>query len=457
MKISDLTANPRLTLERVRSETLSSLRPGQKVQARVVSQTNSGNTKLQIGRTEVNARTPMQFDAGQRLTLEVVDRSTPLTLKLIRQTSSRALQSQLLRNALPKQLPIGKMMGKLEQAATRQIQEQSPARPVAADSSNRSTAARPDASSIASQVKSPATPTPSAGPLSNSKLPVAPTIIRGQVPEPSTRTPLPAAATGAVGALEATEQPATPLMRAVQAVLGNQLSGKDQLTAERLRQILDRSGLFLEARLARGENPGQDLKANLLRLLALMTPLTGKPAAQSAAANQAQQEPASLPATTLRLLGELLTQAEAGMARVLVSQLASLPQTDSNQQVWAFDLPIRQPHGSDSFTLRISRDQPDAAEGGNRAEARWSVNIHFDLPGLGPVSSRITLSGDEVSSHFAAERPDTVRRLQLAIPDLEDAFTRAGLKVANLSAGPGKADTEELTVPGIPRLLDEKA
>lgn len=459
MKISDLTANPRLTLERVRSETLSSLRPGQQVQARVISQTNSGNTRLQIGGAAVNARTPMRFDAGQRLVLEVVDRSTPQTLKLIRQQSPQALQSQLLRNALPKQLPIGRMMGQLERAAAAigQAQEQRPAHAVTGDNSNRSTASRPEASHPSVRAKTPAPATTAVSPSSNSKLPVAPDIARGPLPEPAARASLPATAAGHFSVQKAPELPATPLMRVVQEVLGNQLSGEDPLTAGRLRQSLDRSGLFLEARLARGENPGRDLKANLLRLLTLLPPASGRPETQPATANKTQQEAPSLPAMTVRLLGELLTQAEAGMARVLVNQLASLPSTDSNQQVWAFDLPIRQPHGSDSFTLRITRDDPDSADGGSRAEARWSVDIHFDLPGLGPVSSRITLRGDEVSSHFAAERPDTVRRLRLAMPDLEHAFTRAGLKVANLSAGPGKADRAELPVAEIPRLLDEKA
>ncbi len=458
MRINDPISNPRLVLESVRSSTLSSLRPGQIVEARVLPATSEGTTRLRIGNAAINARTPLQFSTGQRLTLLVVNTATPVTLKLVRDAGATETQTRALRSALPRQQPLGQLMGRMDKLA---VANESPLRtaadrpaaatkPVSADSSSQVVrqagreTALPNTTAATRALPTPTLPTPAAAPSAVSKTTAPGSVVAG---------------TSATGPMSAAS-PAPVLTQSVQQVLGHFLSADEPLTPARLRQALDQSGLFLEARLAQGGNPGTDLKADLLRLLmqlALAGVKSGQQAEQTLLPRDTGQQQ-TLPAPLARWFGELLHQAEAALARVLVNQIGSVPQAESTQQIWAFDLPIRQPQGSDDFMLKISRENADGgADGAKASDTAWTVNLQFDLAGLGPVSSRITLRGDEISGHFSAEHAGTAERLTQALPKLDRAFARIGLKVGNLSAAQGKTGDNESVAAWIPRLLDEKA
>jgi len=139
---------------------------------------------------------------------------------------------------------------------------------------------------------------------------------------------------------------------------------------------------------------------------------------------------------------------------VLVNQLASLPSNESPQQVWHFELPIRQPDGTDSFRVRLGR-QRKSVDG--KEENIWSVNLDFDLEPLGPVTSCLILQGDEITSHFIAEREQSAERLEQAMPILSEAFVRAGLRIGSMTTGHGRATSQEDAPPRTPYpLLDEK-
>ena len=445
MQISDLISNPRLTVENVRSDALAKLRPGQIVQARVLNASSAGSLRLRIGNVEIAARTPLQFNAGERLTLSVVRTAAPIELKLLHQANPREVQARVLRSALPRQMPLGRLMEQLGKLG---------------GAGHTSPRGIPGTATPTAE-NSPTADRPLTTPRAGREVPVAKTLDTAgrPIPAPPARSPATAAPPVAAAAAQTplAKGSLTPAsMEAVQRVLGHFPLAEQPPTPERLRRAFKQSGIFLETNLAQGVNPGRDLKADLLRLLMQITLDGGKTGHQQAQApgqkDAVQQQ--SLQSPVSGLLGELRNQAEAGLARILVNQLGALPQADGTQQVWSFDLPVRQAHDSDNFTLQISREHT-----GNRAEADavWSVHLQFDLAGLGPVSSRITLSGDEISSHFAAESEDTVERLALAMPQLNQALARAGLKVGSLSTGRGRIDSAQAAAERIPPLLDEKA
>lgn len=242
------------------------------------------------------------------------------------------------------------------------------------------------------------------------------------------------------------------LLPALQRILSHRLSSEENLNSARLRQGFEQSGLLLESRLAAGQEPVNDLKASLLHLLFRLRTRLGMPPGQGQEtlprSNAGQQTEVA------RQLTELLSQTESSLARILVNQLRSAGLEDGQKQMWHFELPIHQTDDSDNFQLRIGRETGTRDD---KNETTWSVRLDFDLAPLGPVSGLLTLSGDEISSHFTAARRDSAKLLERAMPQLNDAFIRAGLKVGKLTACEGKIDNEKSPPKSPAPLLDERA
>ncbi len=256
---------------------------------------------------------------------------------------------------------------------------------------------------------------------------------------------------GAGEALSSRPTADTPLLQQVRQLFSELTAGTNDLNAGRLRQAFDNSGLFLEARLAAGKVPATDLKVALLRLLVQLR-TSARTAPQETAT---ESKPATSPETDGgRLARELLPQIEGSLSRLLLNQLASVPGNDNVQQLWRFELPLRSEDGVDQLQLQINREQP---RNGQKGETRWSVDLHFDLAELGPIHSRLNLQGKEISSYFTVARPATARRLEQALPQLSDAFSRAGLQVGRISMREGEVAAPEPTATIRAPLLDEKA
>jgi len=254
-----------------------------------------------------------------------------------------------------------------------------------------------------------------------------------------------------------------------------------------LRQAVARSGLFLEAQLARTEPDESALrvdgKANLLRLLETLrnwpglarrpgrSPPPRRPREAPAAAPRADppplrgnvpRPPPPLPtgpppfADPAETAAHLQHQTEAALARLTLNQLASLPRHRHEAPEWALDLPVRNPAGQvDIWPLRIRRDPPEQSrQQGTPGTERWSVTLAFDLPGLGPVQVRLQLQGEAVSARFWAEQPATHERFTRHLEELRERLGEARLVVGQLSCHQGSP-------PGPPAaahtLLDDKA
>jgi len=435
MQISDINANLMLTVEKVRSSALDSLRVGETVQARVLAPTRQSTALLSIKGSELQVKTGLELSRGEQIQLRVTKAANPVELLLLRKSAGDRAQSSALREALPRQIPLVRLVGEL----------------------NRLSPLPPNLSPPAKATASPASGEPAVKPLppQPQSSPTAATASQKLSHSP----PQPALSAIQNGLLELLpKSKAVELQQAVQKILDHVLPGNERLQSARLQQLFAQSGLFMEAHLAKGQVPVLDLKTSLLGLIFQLRPHleTGQrvPGQPMNTQSQESQTPATNPSPVLRLLQDLFSLTEGSLARVLVNQLASLPSNESPQQVWHFELPIRQPDGTDSFRVSLGR-QRKSVDG--KEENIWSVNLDFDLEPLGPVTGCLILQGDAITSHFIAEREQSAERLEQAMPILSEAFVRAGLRIGSMTTGHGRATSQEDAPPRTPYpLLDEK-
>ena len=156
------------------------------------------------------------------------------------------------------------------------------------------------------------------------------------------------------------------------------------------------------------------------------------------------------------LVTELLRQAEAALARLQLHQLASQPRdADRSLLEWMFDLPVRRGSDIDLWSLRLIRERETEHDEHKPARHRWSVELAFDLPGLGPVQARVQLLGAQVSTRFWVERPPARALFRQHLDTLRDLFDEAGLKVGQLDCE--AAPMPEGEGPHAPPLIEEKA
>jgi len=448
MEISNTLANYRISIERIRNTLLESLRNGQIVQAKAVTSSEQMQVQLRIGKLEIVAHTSAKIAAGDDLTLQVVKAANPLQLKIVKEVDARRIEAEVMRSVLPQQASIGLLMKRLNGLSVVQTgQPGTPSQP----------AQPPGNQSAPTPPPSPSTPIAmnlaGSGDTQRAPVPVStntapPAGIQQQSPtnvNVSTKTA--ADLRPLIDTLFKTTD-GVKLIETINRLAAFQLTSADRLSPERVRWVFENSGLFMESTLAHSSTAPNDLKQGILELLLRIRPLM--------AAAQSFQQPAPLPGERgfdlAGLFSELHSQAEGSLARIVFNQLSSLPSENTNQQVWQFELPLRQGENCDAFRVQIERQSRRTAAG--KAETLWSVKLNFELEPIGPVQARLVLTGDEISSHFTAEYSATAQRLEQALPALAQAFSRSGLKVGKLSAVSGAI--ESAPRPRFP-LLDERA
>jgi len=496
---------------------LQNMRPGQLLQATVIGQITKGVVSLRIGTLEVQAHTKLQLSAGQRLSLEVTKAGDRPELRLLQAPSSPEPKARVLRQVLPNQMPptpllqnlrnLGpsftqqrqltetlsvirnqlslaatqpepklvaalrtlitnhksavspEMLKTVEQLVARQKDQPQPELLKAAQQvlkeATAKTAAQPLASGspLPTQAKTPSTPQT----LSNPQAPPSPGPATTATVKPQIKLDTaPGIAKQLEGLLD--NKTAPQLQRAIQALVARILPGEQPLVSSQLRRALSDSGLFLEASLAKGVQPAaNDLKANLVRLLALLQPLFGKSAlpATKRTGPQEQASRTAVPDSALnRILGELLRQSEGSLARVQLHQLSSLPPEDGTRQIWQFEVPVQYQERVDNFLVRLEQEK---GQQGDQDEDTWTLTLNFDFQPLGPIEARLILQGEEISSLFQASHPMSASLIEKNLPRLNDAFERAGLKVGNLHARHAEVKVGPPSPPSSPPLLDEKA
>jgi len=199
-----------------------------------------------------------------------------------------------------------------------------------------------------------------------------------------------------------------------------------------LKAAVSRSGLFLEAQLARTPAAApNDLKA---ALLVLQSALVAAGAAASAKPSRAPAAPpargagvaAQSPVSPVlrpddppeRLLGTLRDETEQALARQTLHQLASTPDETSGAR-WSFELPLMTPQGATIAQFAVERDDPG---GGSDAAPAWRARFALDIPPLGPVRVHLRLHEGRSSAALWVERPDSLALLRGQADDLAGAL-----------------------------------
>lgn len=261
----------------------------------------------------------------------------------------------------------------------------------------------------------------------------------------------------------------------IEKLLGMLPDGGQLSTAKGLAQAMENSGLFLEAKLLGGQANAlpQDLKANLLRLVAQLLPNlpTGAAALQAANAggalaqalpafvrnalgnlgqNNLRQQALSfpLPSRLLQAMGEdadleaLLKLAAAAISRLQTHQLSSLAQTQTTPEgnlltTWQLELPMR--NQQEIVPLQVKLQHEEQASNGKKEqkESLWRVELAFDLEPLGPLQVQAQLMQGSFSSQLWAERATTAELVDHELGHLRDRLLAAGLEVGDLACRQG--------------------
>lgn len=260
----------------------------------------------------------------------------------------------------------------------------------------------------------------------------------------------------------AREQLPPPIFKAVAQLLQSLPKPAQLNSAESVKQAIQNSGSFLEAKLTQtttataGAEPlariaTTDLKAQIAALLALVRQTTPpaatpnktattpsaaqfvaedefvytKPAVHNAASsNTATHESESLD-SLLSQLGKLL---QAGFARIQLNQLDSVSarhsshETQTPMPTWVLELPLRTPQGVDQLQLRIEQRQQRTSRT-TQTRTQWNVEIAFDLHAAGKLAASLAIIDKSVSATLWAERAQTHRHVRE-----EMAYLRAGLE-----------------------------
>lgn len=253
-------------------------------------------------------------------------------------------------------------------------------------------------------------------------------------------------------------------------------------SAKGVAQAIQQSGVFLEAQLLRGaEGLPQDLKANLLRLIAQLVPaqnggtaalLANLPGNALAGANNLAQSLPAFVRNALGVLGQtggrtqpptsfplpsrlahqleeegdleaLLKLAAAAVSRLQTHQLSSLSQNEvlpdgTLLNTWQVEIPMRQQHQLVPLQVRIQQEERQASEREQTRDSLWRVELAFDLDPLGPVQAQATLSQGSIASQLWAERSSTANLIERELNHLRQRLNDAGLTVGELSCNLGK-------------------
>ncbi|UZF94530.1 flagellar hook-length control protein FliK [Bosea sp. NBC_00550] len=263
------------------------------------------------------------------------------------------------------------------------------------------------------------------------------------------------------------------LLPAIDRVLAQAVPAERQpVTAQRLKEAFQSSGLFMEAHQAAGEPPPRqgDLKASLQALRETLLPIVeslspdskatrleraaialtaeqhteiapGTAADQTARAAPPRRDgpllpqPATEPTLApgekpLAIAETLLGQTEAALDRIKLTQYASLPLEPARQdgtqpaQRWLAEIPIAFQHGTAMLPLHVEREAPRRDVQGV-SPPLWRIRFALDVEPMGPLQGVVTLQGRDVGVTLWAERDETSQILRGAAPGLESALLHA--------------------------------
>jgi hypothetical protein len=241
-------------------------------------------------------------------------------------------------------------------------------------------------------------------------------------------------------------------------------------TGPEVKAAVQRSGLFLEAKLAAiATAPGRaaavalaptvapqaDAKAALLvarQVLARLTsleprppeapgpvaiaPRPGPPYREGPIAGQAAAAPSLPPdAPVMTVAHRLMQETTSALARQELMQIASLPDPRQAQALeadgprWMFEVPVQTGRGEAVAQFEISRDGGGSGGGGEAPAPTWRARFSLDVEPFGPVHVHVSLARGRTSVNLWAESAEGLRSLQQ-----ESSLLAATLRAAEITA-----------------------
>jgi hypothetical protein len=153
------------------------------------------------------------------------------------------------------------------------------------------------------------------------------------------------------------------------------------------------------------------------------------------------------------LLDGLRTSTDRALARLALHQWSAVENAESGQLRWLLELPLRSGDGVDLIHLLMERERERSVPDGTPI---WRAEMALDLPGLGPMHVRITVSGDQVGTRLWVEDENTVARVRRELPRLREALQARQMKVRDLGCAPGEPPEQQPRVQTRP-VLDDHA
>jgi Flagellar hook-length control protein FliK len=255
-----------------------------------------------------------------------------------------------------------------------------------------------------------------------------------------------------------TEGKTRAVSTAIHEVLGAILSKNELTTPEGVKQGINNSGVFLEAKLANRLTPQGDLKGHLLTLVDALQKVQDNQAKIETPLTTPNNVTEAIPTKTLpnNLVGSidkdntLLNKTEGAIARIVVDQLASLPQNENQQNIWQIEIPFTHGQQTDTAKLKINRESKDNQPSD---KANWSVVLELNPARMGTIHSKISLVDDRIDTYFWSDQQNLTALVREHLDLLANRYTEAGLSVGQLNALDGPASPTNS--PALPTLLDE--
>lgn len=194
----------------------------------------------------------------------------------------------------------------------------------------------------------------------------------------------------------------------------------------------------------------RDLQELLSRFLPL--PIPGRTASGTPAGN-AKNIP-TVSQALLRIVADLLTQIETGLARIQQHQLNSFQGDETARTILNLELPLFNGNNFNNLGVRIQRETEQNEQG--EMQHLWRAVVNFDLPELGNVQAIITIRQQQVHTEFRSEKDTTTETFKSHIETLKHRLIDAGLKPGNFNFTTGR---REHTADDAPRhgILSTKA
>lgn len=259
------------------------------------------------------------------------------------------------------------------------------------------------------------------------------------------------------------------IARAVEQLLGLRVNAGQPLSAGSIKNAVQQSGIFQEARLAWPSAPSMasspapppatgDMKSSLLMLRNVLQSVLGgeavsvrpnpdRPPPPKRHGLPNGQRPAAptlsnavMPQETMRVL---LAQTEAALERLRLSQYASRPDDGDGRSSraaggvseWNLEIPLALGQQTAIAQFVIERD---GANGTDAEEQTWQVRFSIDVDPLGPVHVQLTLRAGDVTVAVWAERDEAMPKLREGVDELRESLREAELGVDDIQLWHGR-------------------